>query len=425
MSLQPIGTAKLAVAARVPDSRRWSTVILLFLAVVINYMDRGNLSVAAAPAMRELSIAPSAMGTLLSAFFWTYALFQIPGGYLTDRYGLRWTYAAGFLLWSLGAAAIGLAHSFAQILALRLVLGVGEAVAIPAGMAYIRRNFLPHEQGLPIGIFASGAMVGPAAGALLSGFLLDRIGWRAIFVLTGLGGCLWLVPWLLMAPARLPQLENSPRHGKQPFPWNALIRNRLTWAITVGVFFYQYSFYFCLTWLPAYLVMARGLSFLRMGTFTGLPLLAMAAVSMLGGRLSDYCAVRFGRPLVVRRSFVAGGMLLASVLILLLFFSSPAALFATLLVSFIGIGFAGTNYWALTQLISPADVIGRVVGCQNTIGNVAGICAPLLTGLLVARTGSFQSAIIVAAGSFVMGAITYLVLVREVDHRELQRYFGS
>jgi predicted MFS family arabinose efflux permease len=127
----------------------------------------------------------------------------------------------------------------------------------------------------------------------------------------------------------------------------------------------------------------------------------------------------------VRRSFVAGGMLLASVLILLLFFTSPAALFATLLVSFIGIGFAGTNYWALTQLISPADVIGRVVGYQNTIGNVAGICAPLLTGLLVARTGSFQSAIIVAAGSFVMGAITYLVLVREVDHRELQRYFGS
>ena len=428
MSAEPIGTAKLAVQARVPDSRRWSTVILLFVAVVINYMDRGNLSVAAAPAMRDLGIAPSAMGTLLSAFFWTYALFQIPGGYLTDRYGLRWTYAAGFLLWSLGAAAIGLAHSFGQILALRLVLGVGEAIAIPAGMAYIRRNFLPHEQGLPIGIFASGAMVGPAVGALLSGFLLDRIGWRAIFVLTGLGGCLWLIPWLLMAPneeVRPAQPANSSGVGKLPFPWNALIRNRLPWGITIGVFFYQYSFYFCLTWLPAYLVMARRLSYLRMGTFTGLPLLVMAAVSMLGGRLSDRCAIRFGRPLVVRRSFVAGGMLLASVLILLLFLTSPAALFATLVVSFIGIGFAGTNYWALTQLVSPEDVIGRVVGYQNTIGNVAGICAPLLTGLLVARAGSFQAAIVVAAGSFVLGAITYLVLIREVDYRELQRHLGS
>ena len=227
-------------------------------------------------------------------------------------------YAAGFLLWSLGAAAIGLAHSFAQILSLRLVLGVGEAIAIPAGMAYIRRNFLPHEQGLPIGIFASGSMVGPAVGALLSGFLLDRIGWRAIFIFTGLGGCLWLIPWLLMAPSeglRVAPVTNVSHEKKPPFPWNALLRNRLPWGITVGVFFYQYSFYFCLTWLPAYLVMSRGLSFLRMGAFTGLPLLAMAAVSILGGRLSDRCTIRFARPLVVRRSFVAGGMLLASVLI--------------------------------------------------------------------------------------------------------------
>jgi ACS family D-galactonate transporter-like MFS transporter len=411
-----------AVRAGPVNSRRWAIVILLFIAVMINYIDRGNLSVAAVPAMRELGIAPSAMGTLLSAFFWTYAVFQIPGGYLTDRFGLRWTYAAGFLLWSLGAAAIGLTRSFTEILMLRLVLGIGEAVAIPAGMAYIRRNFQPRESGLPTGIFASGAMFGPAVGALLTGFLLDRIGWRLIFIRTGLGGCLWLIPWFLLAPVREPELAQPdlPRDDGRRFPWKAVIRNRLTWGITIGVFFYQYSFYFCLTWLPSYLVMDHGLTFLRMGTFAGIPLLMMATVSILGGRLSDRCTIRFGRPLIVRRSFVAGGMLIASSLLFLLFVTSPAALFAILMVSFVGIGFAGTNYWALTQLVSPPDIIGRVVGYQNTIGNIAGICAPLLTGMLVARAGSFKSAIVVASGSFVLGAITYLVMIREVDYRELQ-----
>jgi ACS family glucarate transporter-like MFS transporter len=176
-----------------------------------------------------------------------------------------------------------------------------------------------------------------------------------------------------------------------------------------------------LTWLPSYLVMGHRLTFLRMGTFTGIPLLMMATVSILGGRLSDRCTIRFGRPLIVRRSFVAGGMLIASSLLFLLFVESPAALFAILMVSFIGIGFAGTNYWALTQLVSPADIVGRVTGYQNTIGNIAGICAPLLTGLLVARTGTFRSAIVVASGSFVLGAIAYLVLIREVDYRELRK----
>jgi MFS family permease len=396
------------------------------MAVVINYIDRGNLSIAAVPVMREFGISPMAMGVLFSAFFWTYALFQIPCGYLADRFGLKWTYATGFALWSLASAGIGFSRFLTQILALRLLLGVAEAIVIPAGMAYIRRNFEPHEQGLPTGIFASGAMIGPTLGAFLGAFLLDHLGWRPIFILTGLGSCVWLAPWLLIAP-------NAPAHASpagvpglrspSDIPWKFLLRSPLTWGIALGVFFYQYNFYFCLAWLPAYLVMARGFSFLKMGMFTGLPLVVMAAVSIAGGRLSDRCTQRFGHPLLVRKAFVSGGMLLATSLLCLLVVKTTAAVLIALLVSFIGIGFAATNYWALTQLVTPARIIGRVVGYQNTIGNIAGICAPLLTGLLVGGSMNFQSAILLAGVSLLLGSLTYGLAIREADLREIHRHF--
>ena len=408
------------------DRRRWWVVILLFVALVINYIDRGNLSITAVVLMHDLNISPGGMGALLSAFFWTYAVFQIPSGFLADRYGLKWTYAAGFALWSLASVGIGFAQSLNHILALRLVLGVAEAIAIPAGMAYIRRNFQPHEQGLPTGIFAAGAMFGPAAGAFLGAYLLGHVGWRSIFILTGAGSLIWLLPWLLIAPGRVaPARAEVPRPQAPSTPGSLqfLARNRLSWGITLGVFFYQYSFYFCLTWLPSYLVMERGFSFLNMGLFTGLPLLVMGTVSILGGRLSDACTVRFGRPLLVRRAFVAGGLLLATSFLCLLFVTSYVATLVTLLVSFVGIGFGGTNYWALTQLVSPSRVIGRVVGYQNTIGNIAGICAPLLTGLLVGRDKNFGAAILLAGISLLCGSLTYWFMIRDEDHREIQKFF--
>src|SRR4051794_33323461 len=205
------GTAATQARLQADERGRWPVVVLLFVGVVINYIDRGNLSVAAVPLMRELRIAPGGMGALLSAFFSTYALCQIPAGYLTDRFGIKRIYAAGFLIWSLASAAIALAHSFGEVLALRMLLGVGEAVAIPAGMSYVRQRFRPGEQGFPTALFGSGAMVGPAIGAFLGAVLLEYVGWRPIFVLTGLGGCVWFLPWARFAPAdaNMPALSSD------------------------------------------------------------------------------------------------------------------------------------------------------------------------------------------------------------------------
>jgi MFS transporter, ACS family, D-galactonate transporter len=413
-------------SSRPVQERRWRVVTLLLAAVVINYIDRGNLNLTAVPVMKELGISPAGMGTLLSAFFWTYALTQIPAGYLADRYGLKWTYAAGFVLWSAVSIGIGLAQSLGQILVLRLLLGVAEAVAIPAGMAYIRRNFAPEEQGLPTGIFAAGAMFGPAVGTFLGSYLLSIMAWRWIFILTGAGALVWLVPWVLYAPGRHPEEQQAPKAVVGAGAARFLLRNRLVWGIALGVFFYQYGFYFCLTWLPAYLLMERQYSFLSMGLFTGLPLLVMGGISILGGRVSDLCARRLHAPLLVRRGFVAGGMLCGATFILILTqVESRPATAAVLLLSFAGIGIAGTNYWALTQLVCPSRLIGRVVGVQNTVGNIAGICAPLLTGVLVGREKNFHLAITLAGISLACGALSYLFLIREQDYREIQERFDG
>lgn len=299
-----------SIESRVTSGRQWGVVILLFLAVLINYVDRGNLSIVAVPLMKDFGISPASMGTLLSAFFWTYSLMQIPVGWLVDRFGLKWTYAVAFLVWSLASAAVGLSTSFMQVLLFRLLLGVGEAVAQPASLAYIRQNFREDQRGLPTGIYLSGMMIGPAAGAFFGAVLLEQLGWRELFVYTGLGGCLWLLPWLLLAPG-----GNRPaaaRAGGQRTDWLRLLRSPAFWALTIGPFFYSYYWYFCLTWVPSYLVLQYQMSFLKMGTYTAIPMLGMAVVSTVAAKLADRRIARGGNPIRVRRTFACTGFLVGA-----------------------------------------------------------------------------------------------------------------
>jgi MFS transporter, ACS family, D-galactonate transporter len=400
---------------------KWMAVVLLFVAVLVNYIDRGNLSIAAVPMMKDFGISPASMGTLLSAFFWTYSLMQIPGGYLVDQFDLKWVYAVAFTLWSLASASVGVAQSFRQVLLLRLVLGFAETVAHPASIAFIQRNFRGSEQGLPTSIYLAGMQLGPALGSFVGALLLQQHGWRWLFLITGFGACAWLVPWLALAPTQRnrPPVQAPNKAVLSRVFWRALFANRLVPALLVGAFFYTYYWYFCLTWLPSYLIMARGFSFLRMGTFTAIPLAGMAIVSIIAARVADRIVARRGRALLIRKMFVVCGFSLGSSIVVLPLLGSNAAVLVVLLTSLLGIGIASANYWALTQIIAPQGVIGRVIGCQNTIANAAGICAPLVTGILVNRTGRFDLAIVAAGVSLLVAAASFGFLVREKDAREV------
>jgi MFS family permease len=268
-------------------------------------------------------------------------------------------------------------------------------------------------------------MLGPAFGGLLGGFLLESLGWREMFVLTGLAPCIWLLPWLWLAPRKKAVVRPVGPSQHPTFPIRGLFGNPVVWGITITAFFYSYFWYFCMSWLPAYLVMERGLSFLEMGLYTALPFVGMSIVSPLAGRCADRWIRRTGRPVVVRKVFVIIGYIIGSSTLGLVWVESSEAALAILIFALAGIGLTSANYWALTQAISPKEITGRAIGYQNTISNVAGICAPVLTGYLIEQSGNFDSAIIFAAVSLLIAAGSYAFLVRESRAAEIKSLLGE
>ncbi len=409
--------------------KRWWIVGLLFLGILINYIDRGNLSIAAVPIMRELHLSTSMTGVTLSAFFWTYLVFQIPAGYFVDKAGLRLSYGISFLIWTLSSVAVGLVHSVSGLISLRLLLGMGESVAAPASLAYIKRNFHGEEQGFPNAFYLSGMTLGPAVGVFLGGILLEQAGWRSLFVLTGLVSMIWLWPWLRMAPGRgSAEVEtDNPRATLESKPnqaWRRLLLNPVVWGLATSSLLYGYYSFFCFTWLPSYLVMARGYTYIKTGTFMALPLSVCTLSCIVFGRLADRLA-RSRSPLAVRKGFVIAGFLLGTSLLIVLVAKSSAQVLAALLFSYIALGLAIANFWAITQIISPARLIGRFVGCQNAAAVAGGACAPIVTGRLLGNGHNFGRSFEVAALCLALAAVAILALIREAGVKQIDYLLAS
>ena len=386
--------------------------ILLVLSVAINYLDRGALSVSAPLLQRELSLSPTQMGLLFSAFFWSYSVFQLASGWLVDRYDVKRVFGAGFLLWSLATAAVGWITGFGWLLCARVILGIGESVAYPAYSRILARDFPEHRRGLANSLVDAGSKVGPALSTLAGGLLVDRFGWRALFIGIGLGSLLWLIPWVTFVPSRGGSGRVERDGGASLLD---IIRRRETWGTCLGMFSLGYVWYFLLSWLPSYLVNERGLSMRGMAVLGSLPFWAMAATSVLGGWLSDRRIAR-GAPVTrVRKSFVTGGLLLCSVTLLpAAAVRDPNLSIILLIASCSSLGLFTSNVWAITQTLAGPEAAGSWTGIQNAVGNIGGVLSPLLTGLIVARTGSYYLAFATASGVLVLGAAAYLMLIGEI-----------
>lgn len=385
---------------------------------MIAYFDRVNLSVALAGGslVRSLGLSDADRGLLNSAFFLSYAALQIPAGWLVDRYGAKVPFALGFLAWCLTAAATALAGSVRQLFALRLALGAGESVVTPAALRWIRFHCPEHQRGFAVGLFMAAAKFGPGVGAPIAAWLVAAYDWRAMFLILGLGGLLWLAPWLKLVDNDFPRGKTEAKakpDANAAVPFARVLASPIIWGTVLGAFCYQYFVYFCLTWMPAYFVERRGLSLNSMGLYTLFSFAGMAVVATLAGWAADRLIERGANAVRVRKAFTIAGFLVASTeLIGALSDSSGVALFFAVF-SLSGLGLATANYWALTQTLIPGAAVGRIVGVQNCAASLPGIVAPLLTGWLKEATGSYEAPMQVIWLFLLAGVASYVFLVRE------------
>ena len=426
-------------------NRRWIVLSLVFFGIVINYVDRGNLSIAAPWMMRDFRIAPATMGVLLSAFFWTYGVFQIPAGALVDRFGIRRTYACGFLVWSLASASIALSCGAADVVGLRMLLGLAEAIAPLASIAFIRNNFAGKDQGLPTSIYIAGQNIGPALGALAGALLMDRFGWRLMFAITGLGALVWLPCWLTAAPSdgipairsvedasqlfapSLPSAKagrlSSTKAGERessaygapakelvpPRQWTGrmLLGNRTFWAMSLCILLSSYYWYFVLTWVPSYLILSRGFSTLEMGRVVSIALFSMAILNVAAGWAADQWAARIG-VFPARLWFAVAGYVGTGAILLLLVTPDRFWALPILTLAMCATGIGNSNFWTISQHVPPQNMVGRTIGYLNTVSVAAGAAAPVVTGLILGPQKHFGPAILVAGTCPVLAAFCLL-----------------
>jgi len=403
----------IAVSESTGGRSRWIVVGLLTLGVIIAYTSRVNLSAALPEIRKSVPLTLASIGLLLSAFFWAYTLLQIPAGWIIDRFGIRWPYAAAMLFWSILSAATALANTLGALILVRVLLGIGEAFVTPASIGYIRKHFPEHKRGLPVGIFMSGTKYGTAIGAPAATYLVLGYGWKWMFLICGAISLPLLALWLVLVGKEDDFRAAGKRDAGVSTSWVALLRAPVMLGTCLGTFCYMYFVYFCMTWMPIFFHERYGLSLMASGWFTFASFGGMATVAIVSGAIADFFISRGHNPVTVRRLFTIAGFILGCTeLFGALSGTSSMTLFWAVF-SLCGLGLATANYWALSQTLTPANTAAQVAGIQNTAANLAGIAAPWITGILVEKTKHFEAPIIAIGIWLAIGVCCYVFLVQE------------
>jgi len=413
-------TTSLAAKKTALSAQEWRVLALLVFSAFLNYVDRANLSVGATNIQAELHLSDYYLGKLLSAFFWTYATFQlfVIAGWLVDRFNVCWVFAIGFFVWSGATAVTGMAKVFGVMFALRLLLGMGESVAYPAYSRILVNNFPEHHRGFANALIDAGTKGGPAMGTLLGGLLMARFGWRAFFLALGFGSFLWLIPWIYWMPRGQ---GVSAQEDRRDIPSvMAILRQRPAWCTAFGLFCANYFWYFLITWLPPYLEKERHFSKSKMAVVGSLAFLTISLSSVIAGWLSDRWIARGGTPTRVRKTFAGTGLVLSTIILPVSVVRDETTAMALLILACLSYGLFSANNFAITQTLAGPRAAGKWTGLQNGVGNLAGVVAPWVTGWVVQETGEFYVAFVVAA-AVVLAAAAFFVLgigpIKQVEFR--------
>ncbi|AZH00262.1 TPA: MFS transporter [Proteus mirabilis] len=408
---------------------RFSIAILMTLAIAINYLDRTVMSAAAPTLSEELQISPEAMGWIMSAFFLSYALCQIPAGFIADRFGQRRTLAGAVLWWSMATAATALAKTPFSFISTRILMGMGEAGAYPCNSGITAKWFPDRERGRITALFDSGSKFGTAFAMPLVVWIIAKWGWESAFIFCGALGFLWVIAWLKIYhdPEQHPKVSEAElkyiRDGQikkegidniQPMKWYELFRYRNVQAMCMGFFLLDYAIYFFITWFPAYLMMERGMSLEEMGFAAMLPPLCGIAGQWLGGFTTDYLFIKYNNINIARKVPIVGGMLVATSIAFSGLVESTSVMMFLLCLSYAALAFAASAIWSLPGDVAPRNMTSVLGGMQSAVSNCGGILGPIVTGYIIGATGSFMWALIVSGIACAVGALIYLVMLRDI-----------
>ena len=387
-------------------------VALLTLASFINYVDRGNLATAGPLIRDQFALSNAQLGLLLSAFFWSYTPAQLPAGWLAERLDARQVLAVGLAVWGAATALTGLATGFAMLLVLRVMLGVGESVMYPASFKILAREALEGQRGRANGFLAAGLFAGPAFGTLAGGLLMAWLGWRVVFFAFGFVSVLWLWPWLRTPRASTPQRS----HRMQDCPSTLMIlRRRELWGSCLGQFCEAYALYLVLSWLPVYLVKARGFSMAEMAQF-GAGVYALSTLTcVLTGWVSDRWRTAGASSNRVRKTPLLAGFAGIAVCMSGCALIGPLGSLLAMAGCGVCLGMVMPAIYASAQTLAGPEAAARWFGVQNFLANLAGISAPVITGIVIDRTGSFSFAFLIAAVLALVGMIAYGLIVRRIE----------
>jgi MFS transporter, ACS family, D-galactonate transporter len=412
---------------------RAGIVVLLFVTVVINYLDRSSMSIAAPLIRSDLHLSNFSLGLLFSAFAWAYAPLQLPGGLLIDRVRPRVLYPAAIILWSIAAALHSIAASFIVLFLLRLLLGTFEVPAFPLNNRIITSWLPERERGSAVGFYTSGQYVGLAFLTPVLILAQESVGWRGMFLLTGLLGAAWGVVFYALyrdprasRRANAAELELIAKGGGQidrvvdrntvHLPLGSavkVLRHRKLWGLFLGQSCVTATSWFFLTWFPTYLVRYRHIDFIKAGFLASIPFAAACLGVLVSGFLSDYLLRRGWSLGAARKLPIVTGLCLATTIIGANYVSSPAMIVGLLTLAFFGNGLAAIT-WSLVSSIAPAPAIGFVGGVFNLCGTATGILVPIGVGAVISDT-NFAPGLVLVGAMGLIGVCSFLFVVGRVE----------
>lgn len=422
------------------STRRWFPVLtLVAIATMVNYLDRTVLGIAAPYLTKELALDAAAMGIVFSAFSWSYALLQIPGGVFLDRYGTRTTYSLALTLWSAFTAFMGVVSSLPMLLFTRIGVGIFEAPCFPANSRILATWFPQQERARANSIYSVGQYAGIAFLSVPLFWITQQFGWRGLFFIAGgFGIALGVMFWLTYR-----EPSEDPRAGagelayieaggggeykgaRTSFRWRdigLLLKHRQIVGASIGQFGGNSTQVFFVTWFPTYLVNVRGMTFINAGMMTMLPYLGAAIGVLVAGQISDRMLKRTGSANMARKLPIVGGMLLASTIVIANYVpdGSNALIIAIMSIAFFGQGMTNLG-WTVISDVAPKELIGLTAGIFNFSANLAGIVTPLVIGYAYQSTGSFFGPLVYIGVVALIGAFSYSVILGDIHRLTIRR----